>query len=1066
MATPTNQTNTGLSSVLTGEATPITQETLEFNFEAVSAGQVTYTIVSPAAPANGTLFIDTNNNQTFDDSEDTVLQLNDTFTQEDINNGNLFYQHNPATESSTDSFLFSVTETQIDDQVDAQFQNFTINNVIAPLDITVSDENFSLVEGTSLLITPGDLSATSFSVDDSTQVEYNLDQAPINGVLFLDSNQNTQLNNGETALNQDDTFTQAQIDQGLLTYLNQSEGETSDSFTVRANDTEDTENLAEDPTANFEITIELIDNNAPQLTINEEITLNRGETAIVNSEFLSVEDEDTDPTDISYSIGQNVGNGTLFLDNNENNSLDNDEALDTGDTFTQGDLDGENLLYEHNGSETTGDSFSFTVEDGGGQTLGSTEFFDFNITETAPTQERNTGLSPVLTGEATPITDQELLFAFADVAEDEVTYTITPAAPANGTLFLDTISNGILDNPGDEILGLNDSFTQANIKNGELFYQHDPATETEADNFLFTLDPELEDLFQGFTISNVIAPLEITVSDDDFTVAEGTSLPITLEELSATSFSVDNPEQVEYNLEEVPELGVLVLEEDELSQDDTFTQAQVNQGLLTYINESEGGTSDSFTVSANDTEDTENLAEDPTANFEITIELIDNNAPQLVTNAERNLDEGDTVVITSEFLLVEDEDTEAANLTYTIQENVTGGTLFLDGQALDTGDTFTQGDIEGGILLYEHDGSETTEDSFSFTVEDGGGQTLGSTEFFDFSIATINDAPQLVNNAERNLDEGDTVLITSQFLLVEDEESEAANLTYTIEENVTRGTLFLDGQALEAGDTFTQADINQNLLFYQDDESDPLVDTFEFTVDDGDGATLQRASFELEVIGDPVIEGDPGDDFILNEASNDDEVINALGGDDRVYARGGDDTINGDAGNDLLFGEIGNDTLNGGLGSDRLYGGVGDDQLSGESGNDLLFGQIGEDTLNGGDGSDRLYGGVGNDIINGGEDSDILFGEIGDDQMRGGAGDDTLYGGLGADTFILASGEGEDTIRDYEVGVDQIGFADGLTEGDLSFNSLGASLEISNNGEVLALVLGVTEEADLDFATV
>ncbi|NEQ54733.1 MAG: hypothetical protein F6K11_32170, partial [Leptolyngbya sp. SIO3F4] len=88
--------------------------------------------------------------------------------------------------------------------------------------------------------------------------------------------------------------------------------------------------------------------------------------------------------------------------------------------------------------------------------------------------------------------------------------------------------------------------------------------------------------------------------------------------------------------------------------------------------------------------------------------------------------------------------------------------------------------------------------------------------------------------------------------------------------------------------------------------------------------------------------------------------------------------------------------------------------------------------------------------------------------LRGGLGNDTLTGdndsgGSGIDTFVLAIGEGTDTIVDFEVGVDLIGLADGLSLGQLTQTVQDSDLLLSIAGETLALVQGVTSLNDGSF---
>ncbi len=121
----------------------------------------------------------------------------------------------------------------------------------------------------------------------------------------------------------------------------------------------------------------------------------------------------------------------------------------------------------------------------------------------------------------------------------------------------------------------------------------------------------------------------------------------------------------------------------------------------------------------------------------------------------------------------------------------------------------------------------------------------------------------------------------------------------------------------------------------------------------------------------------------------------------------------GDDDGDRLKGRNDNDVLLGGDGNDFLRARNGDDTLDGGAGNDRLLAHNGDDVLFGGEGDDGLFAGRGDDILNGGEGDDFLKGGRGDDILNGGEGDDFLKGGRGADTFVFASGDGHDFVRDF-----------------------------------------------------
>ena len=129
---------------------------------------------------------------------------------------------------------------------------------------------------------------------------------------------------------------------------------------------------------------------------------------------------------------------------------------------------------------------------------------------------------------------------------------------------------------------------------------------------------------------------------------------------------------------------------------------------------------------------------------------------------------------------------------------------------------------------------------------------------------------------------------------------------------------------------------------------------------------------------------------------------------------------------DLNFGNTPVNEIVGGRGKDKLSGTVGFDKIVGGRGKDKLFGLEGNDTLNGGRGKDLLDGGLGNDV---------------------------LTGGRGKDIFVLATGEGADTITDFNNGNNLIGLSAGLTFAELSF--AGNSILVDDTKEILASVTGV-----------
>src|SRR5262249_16654407 len=80
-------------------------------------------------------------------------------------------------------------------------------------------------------------------------------------------------------------------------------------------------------------------------------------------------------------------------------------------------------------------------------------------------------------------------------------------------------------------------------------------------------------------------------------------------------------------------------------------------------------------------------------------------------------------------LLVDDVDNTAAQLVFTIGTAPVNGTLKKGAAVLAGGNTFTQADINANLITYTHTNLATISDSFTFTVSDGAGGSIGLTTF-------------------------------------------------------------------------------------------------------------------------------------------------------------------------------------------------------------------------------------------------------------------------------------------------------------------------------------------------
>ena len=105
----------------------------------------------------------------------------------------------------------------------------------------------------------------------------------------------------------------------------------------------------------------------------------------------------------------------------------------------------------------------------------------------------------------------------------------------------------------------------------------------------------------------------------------------------------------------------------------------------------------------------------------IALEICSNvtlNPPFIVTNEELLVKTGESTPLNANWLLTEDNDNSASELTYTVVTLPAFGRLVFNGTDLDIGDNFTQTDVSSGRIRYANDDPNALKDDFDFVVRD------------------------------------------------------------------------------------------------------------------------------------------------------------------------------------------------------------------------------------------------------------------------------------------------------------------------------------------------------------
>ena len=604
----------------------------------------------------------------------------------------------------------------------------------------------------------------------------------------------------------------------------------------------------------------------------------------------------------SYQITSLPVNGTLYYNGIEITAASVGAPFDVADP---------NLLtYSHWGGENTSDSFNMrAVDDGGGEgnPLIGTATIQLDIVPNNDDPLLNTNIAQTMAPGSTSITLSAAMLQLTDVDSDtsSLTYTLTSVPNlADGYFTL----NG-------QTLTAGATFTQADINAGSVSYVTRSDT-PRIDSMTFTvkdggirLYPDSRDggIYDNNTQTSPLTPITFDINIPSTVVVSTDPLPnlapvntppvsggtnsineADLNEGGAFNFSdtelfvtdiESGPDEIVYRLVTLPTSGAIKLNGSDLTYNQTFTQADINNGNVSFVH---GGGEDfidsfSYTVSDGNTESTPQL-------FTIGV-TPQNDTPEAANNTAIFIRENNTVVITDTHIGLSDRDNSASDneagvhaandaLSFRITVDALHGELKLNGVLITANTTVvTQAQLQNGELTYTHLGSENFTDSFSIVPLDDSGVTTssatnatseGSTLVVPITIFPVNDATSFVSKRQLISSEAGAVIeggsrviggaqsyvtingITGSglptpvaganeaHLVFGDDDNSSIQRQYRITNAPTNGRLFFNSTALGLGSVFSQDDLDAGRISYRHDGSETSTDSFQYLVSDGD----------------------------------------------------------------------------------------------------------------------------------------------------------------------------------------------------------------------------------------
>ena len=207
----------------------------------------------------------------------------------------------------------------------------------------------------------------------------------------------------------------------------------------------------------------------------------------------------------------------------------------------------------------------------------------------------------------------------------------------------------------------------------------------------------------------------------------------------------------------------------------------------------------------------------------LTVTVTPVNDPPIGVADTVAVDEGGILFMETAALLDNDTDAEDDSLSIAAVSDAVNGAVFLDGTT----------------ITYEHDGSKTTIDSFSYAVSDGTDTDL---TMVTITVTPVNDPPVGVGDTGA-VDEGGTLSFEAAALLDNDTDAENDTLSLTSVGDAVNGRVFLD----------------DTTIIYEHDGSETTTGGFSYTVSDGIDTDSTMVTITVTPVNDlPVAVSDTG----------------------------------------------------------------------------------------------------------------------------------------------------------------------------------------------------------------
>eukprot|EP00062_Callorhinchus_milii_P007006 gi/632948132/ref/XP_007889422.1/ PREDICTED: FRAS1-related extracellular matrix protein 2 [Callorhinchus milii] len=763
------------------------------------------------------------------------------FTQQDIISGVVVYAHTSGEiglQRKEDSFNLTLSDMSDEWNIGGnKVQGVRVQVTILPVDsqapeVTVG-EQFTVVEGDKNTITLEHMNADDFDTPEDDILCTIIVQPTSGYVENISPAPGSEKSRAGTAVS---AFTLKDVRLGHMNYvqsIHRSVEPVEDRFTFRCSD-----GINFSRRHFFSIIIIPANDETPEVFMREFVVM-EGMSLVIDTPILNAVDGDVPADQLTFSIIKPPKHGQIV------NQLTTGTVLVNSFTLEQI-REGSSIIYEHDDSETEEDSFEIRLTDGKHSVEKTVMIMVIVLDDETPRMSINDGLE-IEMGDTKPITNTILKATDLDSDDKTLTYIIR-YGPGQG-LLQHLLPSG---NFGNITLGMN--FTQDDIDRNLIQYVH-TGQEGIRDLIKFDVTDGINPLIDRYFYVSVggIDMIFPDVVSKGVSLKEGGKVTLTTDLLSTSDLNSPD-ENLLFSITRAPIRGHLECTDSPGMPINTFTQLQLAGNKVYYIHTSEDEVKmDSFEFEVTD-------GYNPVfRTFRVSISDVDNKKPVLTVH-ELQVNEGEVKLITPFELTVEDRDTPDYLLRFTVTQVPVHGQLLYNGTRPVM--AFTKQDLNENLISYRHDGTESTEDSFSFSVTDG-----THTDFYVFPdtvfetrrpqmmtiriVSVDNGVPQIVVNKGaptlRILTTGHLgFVITGKALKAEDRDSVHNYLSFRITEGPDHGHIINLAKGNDSITGFTQGEIDDMKICYVLRDGDNATnDIFHFTVEDRGGNTLKNQLFRL-----------------------------------------------------------------------------------------------------------------------------------------------------------------------------------------------------------------------------